>query len=65
MLRLQSSLTGNVLTSLKDLGYSVNAYEREKAKLEEKYVGELRRLQKKHLIVLRGWKRIDPEFWGT
>ena len=40
MLRLQSSLTGKAVTLVKDLGYSLNAYERAKAKLEKKYGGE-------------------------
>jgi len=59
MLRLQSSLTGKALTLVKDLGYSLNAYERAKAKLEKKYGGE-RRLQIKHLTALRSWKRVRP-----
>ena len=59
MLRLQSSLTGKALTLVKDLGYSLNAYERAKAKLEKKYGGE-RRLQIKHLTALRSWKRVGP-----
>ena len=57
MLRLQSSLTGKALTLVKDLGYTLNAYERAKAKLEKKYGGE-RRLQIKHLTALRGWKKV-------
>ena len=36
VLRLQSSLTGKALALVKDLGYSVNAYERAKEKLEKK-----------------------------
>ena len=52
VLRLQSSLTGKALALVKDLGYSVNAYEREKGKLERKYGGE-RGLQIKHLTALR------------
>ena len=42
VLRLQSSLTGKALALVKDLGYSVNAYERAKEKLEKKYGGERR-----------------------
>ena len=57
MLRLQSSLTGKALALVKDLGYSVNAYERAKEKLEKKYGGE-RRLQIKHLTALRGWRKV-------
>lgn len=57
MLRLQSSLTGRAQTLVKDLGYSLNAYERAKAKLEKKYGGE-RRLQIKHLTALRGWQKV-------
>jgi hypothetical protein len=34
MLRLQGCLSGKALTMVKDLGYSLNAYERAKAKLE-------------------------------
>lgn len=59
VLRLQSSLTGKALTLVKDLGYSINAYERAKEKLEKKYGGE-RRLQIKHLTALRGWKKVRP-----
>ena len=36
VLRLQSSLTGKALAFVKDLGYSGNAYERAKEKLERK-----------------------------
>ena len=39
VLLLQSSLTGKALTLVKDLGYSINAYERAKEKLEKKYGG--------------------------
>ena len=59
MLRLQSGLTGKALTLVKNLGYTLNAYERAKAKLEKKYGGE-RRLQIKHLTALRGWKKVRP-----
>ena len=59
VLRLQSSLTGKALALVKDLGYSVNAYERAKEKLEKKYRGE-RRLQIKHLTTLRGWQKVQP-----
>lgn len=59
VLRLQSSLTGKALALVKDLGYSVNAYERAKEKLEKKYGGE-RRLQIKHLTALRGWQKVRP-----
>lgn len=59
VLRLQSSLTGKALTLVKDLGYSINAYERAKEKLEKKYGGE-RRLQIKHLTALRGWQKVRP-----
>ena len=58
VLRLQSSLTGKALTLVKDLGFSINAYERGKEKLE-KYGGE-RRLQIKHLTALRGWQKVRP-----
>ena len=40
VLRLQSGLTGKALALGKDLGYSVNAYERAKEKLERRYGGE-------------------------
>ena len=53
VLRLQSSLTGKALTLVKDLGFSINAYERAKEKLEKKYGGE-RHLRIKHLTALRG-----------
>ena len=59
MLRLQNSLLGKAQKTIKDLGYSVNAYERAKAKLEKKYGGE-RRLQIKHLTALRGWQKVRP-----
>lgn len=59
VLRLQSSLTGKDLTLVKDLGFSINAYERAKEKLEKKYGGE-RRLQIKHLTALRGWQKVRP-----
>ena len=59
VLRLQSSLTGKALTLVKDLGFSINAYERAKEKLEKKYGGE-RRLQIKHLTALRGWQKVRP-----
>ena len=59
MLRLQNSLLGKAQKMIKDLGYSVNAYERAKAKLEKKYGGE-RRLQIKHLTALRGWQKVRP-----
>jgi hypothetical protein len=56
MLRLQSSLSGKVLMMVKDLGYSLNAYEQAKSKLEKKYGGE-RRLMIKHLTALRDMPR--------
>ena len=52
MLRLQNSLSGRALLLVKDLGYSINAYERAKSNLEKKYGGE-RRLIIKHLTALR------------
>ena len=42
---------------VKDLGFSVNAYERSKAKLEKKY-GRERRLKIKHLTALSGWQKV-------
>ena len=57
VLRLQSSLTGKALALVKDLGYSLNDYQRAKGKLERKYGGE-RRLQIKHLTALRGWQKV-------
>ena len=59
VLRLQSSLAGKALALVKDLGYSVNAYERAKEKLKRKYGGE-RRLQIKHLTALRDWQKVRP-----
>ena len=59
VLRLQSSLIGKALTLVKDPGFSINAYERAKEKLEKKYGGE-RRLQIKHLTALRGWQKVRP-----
>ena len=59
VLRLQSSLTGKALALVKDLGYSVNAYETAKEKLERKYGGE-RCLHIKHLTALRGWQKGRP-----
>ena len=57
MLRLQNSLSGKARTMVKDLGYSLNAYERAKSKLEKKYGGE-RRLMIKHLTALRDFPKI-------
>ena len=59
MLRLQNSLTGKALALVKDLGFSMSAYERAKVKLDKKYGGE-RRLQIKHLTTLRGWPKVRP-----
>ena len=59
MLRLQSCLKVKALEMVKDLGYSSNAYERAKEKLEKKYGGE-RRIQIEHLTTLRGWPRLRP-----
>jgi hypothetical protein len=42
MLRLQNSLTGKALRMVKDLVFTINAYERAKEKLEKKYGGEIR-----------------------
>ena len=53
VLRLQSSLTRKALALVKDLGYSVNAYERAKKETRRKYGGD-RRLQIKHLTALHG-----------
>ena len=58
VLRLQSSLTGKALALVEDLGYSINAYERAKEKLEKKYGGQ-RRLQIKHLTARRGWRNFQ------
>ena len=44
MLHLQSSLRGNALRLVKDLGFTIHAYDRAKEKLEKKYGGQ-RRLQ--------------------
>lgn len=52
MLRLQNSSTGKALRIVKDLGFTTNAYERAKAKLEKKYSGEMR-LQLTNLTTLR------------
>ena len=60
MLRLQSSLTGKALKMVKDFGFSENAYERAKDKLEKKFGGE-RRLQLKHLASLRSWPKLRPQ----
>ena len=59
VLRLQSSLTGKALTLVRDLRFSINAYERAKEKLEKKYGGD-RCLQIKHLTALRGWQKVLP-----
>ena len=56
VLQLQSSLTRKALALVKDLGYSVNAYEGAKEK-PEKYGGQ-RRLQIKHLTALRSWQKV-------
>ena len=60
MLRLQHSLTGKALRMVKDLGYTMNAYERAKEKLEKKYGGELR-LQISNLTTLRGWPKLRSQ----
>ena len=57
MLRLQNSLSGRALMLVKDLGYSINAYEIVKSKLEKKYGGE-RRLIIKHLTALRDLPKV-------
>ena len=57
MLRLQNCLSGKALSMAKDLGYSLNAYERAKAKWEKKYGGE-RCLQIKHLTALRNFRKV-------
>jgi hypothetical protein len=41
------------------LGFTVNAYERAKEKLEKKYGGEIR-LQISNLTTLRGWSKLRP-----
>ena len=60
MLRLQSCLSGKALAMVKDLGYSNNAYERAKSKLEKRYGGE-RRLHIKHLTALRNFRQVQPQ----
>ncbi len=60
MLRLQSCLSGKALAMVKDLGYSNNAYERAKSKLEKRYGGE-RRLQIKHLTALRNFRQVQAQ----
>ena len=60
MLRLQHSLTGKALRMVKDLGYTMNAYDRAKEKLEKKYGGELR-LQISNLTTLRGWPKLRSQ----
>ena len=50
-------MTGKALALVKDLGYSVNAYERAKEKLERKYVGG-RPLQIKHLTALHDLQKV-------
>jgi hypothetical protein len=60
MLRLQSSLRGNALKLVKDLGFTINAYDRAKEKLEKKYGGQ-RRLQIKTLTVLKNWKKLQQK----
>ena len=60
MLRLQSSLRGSALKLVKDLGFTINAYNRAKEKLEKKYGGQ-RRLQITTLTVLKNWKKLQPK----
>ena len=60
MLWLQNSLKGKALKLVKDLGFSSNAYERAKQKLEKKYGGQ-RRLQIKTLAALKNWKKVQPK----
>lgn len=59
MLCLQNSLTGKALRMVKDLGFTVNAYERVDEKLEKKYGGEIK-LQISNLTTLRGWSKLKP-----
>ena len=59
MLRLQNCLSGKALAMAHDLGYSQNAYERAKEKLEKRYGGE-RPVHIKHLTALRNWQKFDP-----
>ena len=62
VLRLQSSLTGKALALIKDLGFSVNAYEERKrnskGSMEERGVHRLNTW----LLCVAG-KRLDPEIW--
>ena len=44
---------------VKDLRYPENAYARAKEKLESKFGGE-RRIQLKHLMTLRAWRKLRP-----
>jgi hypothetical protein len=60
MLRLQNSSKGKALKLVKDLGFSSNAYERAKQKLEKKYGGQ-RRLQIKTLTALKNWKKVQSK----
>jgi hypothetical protein len=53
MLRLQGCLTGKALETVRDFGFSDNAYERAKEKLKRKYGGK-RRQTLTHLTTLRG-----------
>ena len=59
ILRLQNCWSGKALAMAHDLGYSQNAHERAKEKLEKRYGGE-RRVQIKHLTALRNWQKFDP-----
>ena len=60
MLRLQNSLKGKALRMVKDLGFTINAYERAKEKLEKKFGGEIRQ-QISNLTTLRGWPKLRPQ----
>ena len=57
MLRLQGSLRGKALETVRDLGFSQKAYERAKEKLKKKYGGK-RRQTLTHLATLRGLAKI-------
>ena len=57
MLRLQGCLNGKALETVRDFGFSNNAYERAKEKLKRKYGGK-RRQTLTHLTTLRGLPKV-------
>ena len=60
MLRLESCLEGKTAKTVRGLGYSLEAYEAAKARLNQKYGGNQRQVQA-HIDELRKLKPINAE----